>query len=247
MSFPNARCLASALVFALALCMTVSPLQAIPARADVVGTTYTSPQYGYSMTWDESWAVIEEISEEVDRLMVTNGIGFVQLVGGDSFGENPELAIVIEVGAARADSHVSNVQELPASDGIPGSGGDESRYFKTISYTYTADDGSARDLIDYYEARTFSDGQSAVLFVGSASPDIFPLAMTTFQPLIDSLVIPGEDPPTSANIPVNLIKGEPAPVYMADQWRISIAAAVQNTDIDGIGLAEKDGKEWVAV
>jgi endonuclease YncB( thermonuclease family) len=246
MSLPNARRPASALVFALALCLTVSPLQAIPARAEVVGTTYTSPQFGYSVTWDESWAVIEEISEEVDRITVTNGIGFAQFIGINAPGANAQLIVVLGVGEVRADSHVSNVQELPASDGIPGSGGDESRYFKTISYTYTSDDGTTQDLIDYYEARTFSDGQSAVLFVGSASPDIFPLAMTTFQPLIDSLVIPGEDP-TSANIPVNLIKGEPAPVYMADQWRISIAAAVQNTDIDGIGLAEKDGKEWVVV
>jgi endonuclease YncB( thermonuclease family) len=248
MSLPNARCLVSALVFSLTLCMTALPLQAIPARADVVGTTYTSPQYGYSMTWDESWAVIEEISVEVDRIMVTNGIGFVQLIGGDSYGQSPELAIVIEVGAMRADSHVSNVQELPASDGIPGSGGDESRYFKTISYTYTADDGSARDFTDYYEARTFSQGQAVLIFVGSAPSDIFSLAMTTFQPLLDSVVIPGQPVSSGgAPIPADLLKGEPAPVYMADQWRIGIAAAVQNTDIDGIGLAEKDGKEWVVV
>ena len=246
MSLPHARCLASALVLALALCLTVSPLQAIPARAEVVGNTYTSPQFSYSVTWDESWAVIEEISQVVDRIVVTNGIGFAQFIGADALGESAEVAIVFEVGGLRADSHVSNVQELPASDGIPGSGGDESSYFKTISYTYTGDDGSTRDFIDYYEARTFSQGQATLLFIGSAPSDLFPLAMTTFQPLLDSLVIPGEEPLT-ANPTVNLIKGETAPLFMAGPWRISVAAAVQNVDLDGVGLAEKDGKEWVVV
>src|SRR6478735_7274908 len=136
MSFPNARCIASALVFALALCLTVSPLQAIPARAEVVGTTYTSPQFGYTVTWDESWVVIDETSEEFDRIIVTNGIGQAQFIGADAYGGNAQVAIVYEVGGLQTDPSFSNVQELPASDGIPGSGGDESRYFKTVSYTY---------------------------------------------------------------------------------------------------------------
>src|SRR5690242_13179114 len=118
MSFPNARCLASALVFALALCLTVSPLQAIPARAEVVGTTYTSPQFGFTVTWDESWVVTDETSAEFDRIVVTNGIGFAQFIGADAFGENTQVTVVLGIGGTRSDTHVSNYQELPASDGI---------------------------------------------------------------------------------------------------------------------------------
>src|SRR6478735_3243923 len=41
----------------LTLCSMVLPMQAIPVRAQVDGNTYTSPKFGYTVTWDGSWAV----------------------------------------------------------------------------------------------------------------------------------------------------------------------------------------------
>ena len=78
MSILTARRFATALAFtlALALCSMVSPMLATPARAEVVGNTYTSPQYGYSLTWDESWVVVQDSSEEVDVIQLANGFAF---------------------------------------------------------------------------------------------------------------------------------------------------------------------------
>src|SRR6478735_6536274 len=190
MSTLTARRLATALTFtiALALCSMVLPLQAMPARAEVVGNTYTSPLYGYSLTWDESWIVTDDTSTEVDSLDLTNGIGYVNILGGDGFTGSALMAIFFTTTKMRSSSHISNFQELPAGDGIPGSGGDANRYFTTVSYTYTDDDGSTRDFTDYYEARTIIPGQAIIVFDGLAPTEVFPLAMPTFQPLLDSMV-----------------------------------------------------------
>ena len=250
MSTLTARRFATALAFtlALALCSMVSPLLATPARADVVGNTYTSPTFGYTVTWDGSWTVVDERTGEVELLMLSNGFSLGQFIGLADYGDDALIATTLYAIAAGFDPAVSDVVTLDAADGIPGSGGDQNLAYTTITYLYTLEDGTSRQVTNYIEARTLGDGQSVMLFTGTAPSEDFPAAMAAFQPLLDSVVIPGQPASSGgAAAPVELLKGEPAPVFMAGPWRISVAATVQATSIDGIGLATRNGKEWVAV
>ncbi len=250
MSTLTARRSAKMLVITLTLtlCSMVLPMQAIPARAQVDGNTYTSPTFGYTVTWDGSWAVVDERTGEVDLLMLSNGFSLGQFIGLTDYGDDALFATTLYAVTAGMDPAVSNVVTLDAAEGIPGSGGDQNLAYTTISYLFTDENGASRQLTNYVQVRTLGDGQSVLLFTGTAPSEDFPAAMTAFQPLLDSVVIPGQSASSGgATVPAALLKGEAAPVYMADQWRISVAAAVQNTSIDGVGLAEKDGKEWVAV
>src|SRR5262245_37282389 len=51
-------------------------------RAQGDGTSYTSPTYGYQLSWDGSWSVVEESSEGgYDLIHVSNGVSDVYVEG----------------------------------------------------------------------------------------------------------------------------------------------------------------------
>jgi hypothetical protein len=52
---------------------------------NVVGNTYTSPTFGYQLTWDPSWSVVTESSQnQFDVLRITNGVVTTDLYSGVS-------------------------------------------------------------------------------------------------------------------------------------------------------------------
>jgi hypothetical protein len=175
---------------------------------------------------------MSEISEEVDRLELTNGISFASLTGSEGFGGNAQIATtIISAAFAQQDGAFDFV--------ILESGGDDARHFVTASMTITFEDGTSMALTAYVEARTLIPGEAVVIFTGSSPTDFAAPAKTAFDTLLAGLVIPEAG--------AKLEEGEPGPVFMAGPWRVAIVAAAQNTDLPGIGLEEKDGKEWVAI
>ena len=123
---------------------------------DIAGNTYTSPRFGYSLTWDSSWLVMSEISEEVDRLELTNGISFASLTGSEGFGGNAQIATtIISAAFAQQDGAFDFV--------ILESGGDDARHFVTASMTITFEDGTSMALTAYVEARTLIPGEAVVI------------------------------------------------------------------------------------
>lgn len=51
----------------------------------VVGNTYTSPTFGYQLTWDQTWSVVTESSQnEFDVLRLSNGVVITDLYSGVS-------------------------------------------------------------------------------------------------------------------------------------------------------------------
>jgi hypothetical protein len=217
---------------------------------DISGNTYTSPQFGFSVTWDDTWLVMSETSEaEFDSLLLTNGLANVAFLGLQLPGGSGQLAATSYASAVRLQEGVSDYTILE-------SGGDESRYYVTLSMTVTYEDGSSAPLIEYIEARTVTPGSTVVVIDSYGFAETFELAKPLIEELLTGLVIPGDAPSGDQPAPnetpadetvVVLEKGEPGPVFMAGPWRIAIVAAAQNVAIPGLGLDEKDGKEWVAV
>ena len=62
---------------------------ALPTTAagtsNVVGNTYTSPTFGYQLTWDPTWSVVTDSSQnQFDVLRITNGVVTTDLYSGVS-------------------------------------------------------------------------------------------------------------------------------------------------------------------
>ena len=108
MSTLTARRSAKMLVITLTLtlCSMVLPMQAIPARAQVDGNTYTSPTFGYTVTWDGSWAVVDERTGEVDLLMLSNGFSLGQFIGLTDYGDDALFATTLYAVTAGMDPAV---------------------------------------------------------------------------------------------------------------------------------------------
>jgi hypothetical protein len=195
------------------------------------------------MSWDSGWSVLEETSEDFDLLRLTNNLAFVHLVGIEGYGGNGQVAATMAANGMQSSNSVSNFS-------IIDQGGDASRYYVVATYTATFDDGTSLELTDYIEARTITPGVSVVIFDGYGPSLFYTLVRPMFDTMLGTLTIPGAAASGGASTgepEIELAKGEEGPAYMAGPWRVAIVAAAQGPDVPGVGLDEKDGKEWVVV
>ena len=86
------------------------------------GTTYTSPTYGYTVTYNPSWTVSQETSSGGrDSLVLNNGTSYVTIDGLEGFDGDPARCVESIVQERTADPNVSNL-ELVDSGGTEATG-----------------------------------------------------------------------------------------------------------------------------
>jgi endonuclease YncB( thermonuclease family) len=207
------------------------------ARADISGNTYTSPNYGAQVSWDDTWFVIEEESDAYfDIISITNGLTYLSAYFEQNDYSSTDLVIALMSGEWRTDSQTSDFQIISDSNGKAIRGGDDNRSFAAFSYTYTRDDGSQENLGVYFEARSINDGEVMMSLIAIMPIDYF---FTEYQ--LAGITLPEA---TAAQAESEIIAGEPAPVFADGVWRVAVAAAAHGQEFPDIGLAEKDGKAW---
>jgi hypothetical protein len=233
---------------------------------EVAGTTYTSPNFGYTVTWPSSWFFIEESSEQgLDFLIVSDGFAIVQFVGGPAFGTPAaELAGVLLTCGSEGTSNCAPVLD---ETGAPIRGADETRAYATISYDQLGADGLTYSFVNLLEVRTLEPGISLLTSatVNDAAYDSFLSVWDTLLAgiapaggLVDPLPDPAADPapdPVEDTFPVKPVDevqipamvGEPAPVIVSNQWRIAIATTTIGAAIPSLDLEVKEGREWLVI
>jgi len=232
------------LLVAVLLTLVPGALTVPAAHArDVSGNTYTSPNFGYTITWEPQWIVVLESTAGNDVVMLTDGLAVVILVGSEQYGANANLAATVQVTSLGLSEGTSEFV-------IEEQSGDADRYQMTVSMTVT-ENGQTIPMRMMVEARAIPSREATVLFMGMVQTELFDLARPDMGRLLETLTIPGAasggDGRAAREAESELVKGEDAPVYMAGPWRVAIVAAAQGPDIPGVGLDEKDGKEWVVV
>jgi hypothetical protein len=241
------------------LALLTSVLLTIPGTAgaapaaDVEGNTYTSPNFGYSLTWDDAWFVVSEDSDEIDTLELTNGVTYVNMIGGDDFAGNPELALAAIFGSFRSDESIESIEALPDT-----AVSEDDRAASAYNVTVTLEDGSTSNVIVYVDARVIVEGESVVLFQSYTPANLFADEWPLIDNLLEGLVIPGATPvdpddptpPDDPDEPTNQEEsgaGEPGPVFVSGQWRVAVRSAVLNDELAGVGLDELSGDEWLVL
>jgi endonuclease YncB( thermonuclease family) len=210
----------------------------MPARAQVAGNTYTSPNYGCVYSWDGNWFVAEESSEPTyDAVTITNGITFLTLICEEFDYASVDVVVALMSGSWRVDPELTNFEPIQDAAGAEIRGGEPGRAFAAYSYTYTSsEDGFTRDFGVYFEARLLNAGKTLSTLAADTPIEYF---LTEYQ-------LPGVTLPEVSAEPGNSIAiGEPAPVFADGFWRIGIAAAARGSALPGIGLEEKTDKEWI--
>lgn len=199
----------------------------------VQGTRYLSPRFGYRITWDPSWIVWEESSNEVgDFLGLRNGQGTVLISSSDQIVGEPSELVDQFFELLRAQD--PTLRPMLDEAGDPVRGGDTTS-FRAIQIGTHTENGVSFEVAQYYEARVLEPGffSTMVGIMATIPMDQFDAQMTSIRELLDRLELA---PP-----------GEPAPVAASGQWRIAGVAAFQDASIAQADLEPKAGKDWVVV
>lgn len=208
-----------------------------PSSAQVSDNTYISPQFGFSMSWDDTWFEAGQESAEYDLVTVTNGLTYCTLVGGPDTAPTPEVALAEVMVGLRSSTEISQFAPLLDENGDAIRGGDEQHAFAAFTYTLTLDDGTEAAMATYVDTRLITPGQTMLAFVAAMLASNFESERPHFEPLLDSVRV-GPQPNPIAN-------GEPAPVFISGAWRIAVATASVRPTFADLGLKKKSGKEWL--
>lgn len=110
---------------AIVLAGDVATLEAAEAApAPPRGTTYSSPTFGYTLTYGPQWRVTEDASANGrDRFVLANGTSFVTLTGAEGYGGDPQACVDDFVATLTADPNVRDLGLAVDENGEPLQGG----------------------------------------------------------------------------------------------------------------------------
>lgn len=187
------------LVLALALLATqalgFSRLSARAAQEGVEGNTYTSPTYGWSISWNDDWEVVDEISEDgYDELIIDDSLSWVYFESYEDFGGDATACVEEEQADLEAQEGVSDIEVGTSARGDDLAGGDEEAAYTVYTFTFTSEDGVETPLVEYSDCRTLVPGEAVLEISQITSHDAYNDAAPIVQDLLAGLAMPGEVP-----------------------------------------------------
>jgi plastocyanin/endonuclease YncB( thermonuclease family) len=228
-----------AVTMLLGLLGWTSLAEAAPA-ADVTGNTWESTLFpDCSITWTDTWFLVEEVSEDYDSVQLTDGVTFAQLVAAEEAGGNAVIELAAFSRIRGADPAVSNVQKMDDEPSLT------SPEQSIATYSYTIDlNGDSFDVAEYVEARTLVPGSAVLLFLAQLPLELWESEKQLIFDLA-AAITPG--PGLDQHLDQGPALGESGPAFASGQWRVAVASASLNDSFDDLNLKAKDGKEWLVV
>lgn len=156
------------------------------------GITYVSPTYGYSMTYDPSWTVTSEMSnDEMDQLILTNGISFVTTTGAAMYDGDPDRCVAGTAEQRLADPAVSNIELATDERGQPVQGGTEfTGAFALYDHDYTFANGTTQAWTLYVTCVTIVPGEVILAFAHNVPTDSYADQVAAREALLRGLTLP---------------------------------------------------------
>jgi hypothetical protein len=171
---------------------TVTP-RANPTRTTVEGDTYTSPSYGYTLTYDPAvWEKYREVSNPtesgpLDVLGLESSNDLVTLVGETGAEGFDALQLCqIRVDQSSGDPAVSGLTVKEPVDG------DANHATVQFEYTFTTDDGKKFDWTTWIDCYNAPDNSVLLTFNFSALREFAEQEVQTRDDLLAGLTFPGQ-------------------------------------------------------
>jgi plastocyanin len=109
---------------AVSLAASADALAATEAQAPAPSTTYTSPTFGYTIGYGQTWQETESVSTNGrDRFVLFNGTSYITFTGEEAFNGDPQTCVDTFVQQLIADPNVSNARLATDDQGQPLEGG----------------------------------------------------------------------------------------------------------------------------
>jgi hypothetical protein len=164
----------------------------------VEGTTYTSPSFGFSVSWDGAvWTVPEdaEYSEPgYDSLQLIAPTGPVWISGWQAYDGNAATCLAGEQTYYNdPEAGISDWQVAVDANGVELTGTTDTSAWGVFTNVYTDPDNPSAppvNYVDYIECVSLGDGESVVIFYTFAERDAYNDHIGNVLTLIESLELP---------------------------------------------------------
>lgn len=181
----------------------------------IEGDTYTSPNFGFSISWDPTiWTVPEEAEysePDFDFLRLESATGPITVSGWNAYSGDPASCLVGEqTYYSDPEAGISEWQVAVDADGNELTGQSETNAWGVYTNVYTSPDNPDAEpvnYVDYIECVSLGDGESVVIFHSYAMRDVYNDHIGNVLALIETLELPGSvatppvTPETTATIP----------------------------------------------
>ena len=152
----------SVVAIAAAQLLAVAPA---PAGARAIDT-YVSPTYGFSLTYDASWEVRNEASDEIaDSVHLSNETSYMMFVATDIFGGDVEDCMAGTIDKVTSAPPFGDLTLATDVEGNPMSGGDAENAFAVNDYIYANEDGTQEAWTLDTECLTLVPGESTLAII----------------------------------------------------------------------------------
>ncbi|MDQ4044199.1 MAG: hypothetical protein M3173_01950 [Chloroflexota bacterium] len=167
----------------------------------VEGSTYTSPNFGFSVSWDPSvWTVPEDAvysEPDFDTLMLDSGTGPLWITGWRAYEGNPATCLLGEQTYINdPEAGITEWQVAVDASGSELTGEEENRAWGVFTSVYTdpADPNAEPEpYVDYLECVSLSD-ESVVIFHSYAPRELYNDHIGNVTSVIETLEAPGVAP-----------------------------------------------------
>lgn len=163
------------------------------AESGVDANSYVSPNFGYSIEWDEdvwTFADGDESSEPgFDTLFLESANSGLGIIGAEL--RDPETCVSDFSTFIRNEDDVDDWAPFEDEDGERIEGERDDGYFAAFSATITST-GQELEIVYYFECRTVVERESVVLFFMTTSPNAYDDAVEELDDLLETLTLPGD-------------------------------------------------------
>jgi uncharacterized protein len=165
------------------------------AAAQVDGATYSSPTYGWSLAWDDTWTVDDEWSRDGhDALVLFDGLGTAYFDAYEGFDGDPEACVEAERQAIEEFADDGEVEIARNGEGEPIQGSDLNGAYAVYVFSLTDGEGVRFEIVEYSDCRTLVEDEAVLEITQVTVREAYNEAVPAFQELLANLAMPREDP-----------------------------------------------------
>ncbi|MBA3450480.1 MAG: hypothetical protein H0T18_04635, partial [Chloroflexia bacterium] len=187
------------MAFARALVSLIAALLVLPAiatgiAAQVEGESWTSPTYGFSVSWAGSdWDLDPEGTltavgpERLDRIHLLNGLSSLYFEGATRYAGNLSSCVAEEANLLAEETGVTEIRPYRDSDGMQLIADGPNSSAAAFSLTLAVS-GEEVELVDYVECRTLIPDEAVLIITLVTEPATFEQELASAMAVAASIV-----------------------------------------------------------
>lgn len=208
----------------------VAPVAA--SRQGVEGDAYVSPTFGWSISWDETWTVDDEGTEDgTDFLTLTDPLNIVYFEAYEGYGGDVDECIGDVLANLEDEDAFEDVEIGRGDDGEPLTGSDRTGAYAVYTFVLVDEEEDLTfDVAQYSDCRTLVEDEAVLEITQVTIREAYNDAIPAFQALLANLAMPGEEP---VDTPDERGSGGPGPdeeELTADQARDLVETAQEDLE-----------------